>query len=62
MHLEVHGGGIGNLHVLGSMVSPWLYYERGLHHPFVDYDPPTWHTPPSTTRGASKSRRTGCMA
>ena len=43
MHLEVHGGGVGNLHVLGSMVSPGLYYERGLLHPFIDWDvPPPW--------------------
>jgi L-alanine-DL-glutamate epimerase-like enolase superfamily enzyme len=43
MHLEVHGGGVGNLHVLGSMVSPGLYYERGLLHPFIDWDvPPAW--------------------
>jgi hypothetical protein len=40
MHLEVHGGGVGNLHLLGAMVSPGLYYERGLLHPFVDYDAP----------------------
>jgi L-alanine-DL-glutamate epimerase-like enolase superfamily enzyme len=47
MHLEVHGGGVGNLHVLGSMVSPGLYYERGLLHPFVDYDaPPAWLNTP----------------
>src|SRR5215207_2713396 len=43
MHLEVHGGGVGNLHVLCSMMSPGLYYERGLLHPFVDHDaPPPW--------------------
>ena len=36
MRLEVHGGGVGNLHVLGAMVSPGLYYERGLLHPFID--------------------------
>jgi L-alanine-DL-glutamate epimerase-like enolase superfamily enzyme len=43
MHMEVHGGGVGNLHVLCAMGSPGLYYERGLLHPFVDYDaPPTW--------------------
>ena len=43
MHLEVHGGGVGNLHMLGSMVSPGLYYERGLLHPFIDHDaPPSW--------------------
>jgi L-alanine-DL-glutamate epimerase-like enolase superfamily enzyme len=43
MHLEVHGGGVGNLQVLGSMFSPGLYYERGLLHPFIDWDePPAW--------------------
>ena len=32
------------LHVLGAMVSPGLYYERGLLHPFIDYDaPPPWN-------------------
>jgi len=47
MHLEVHGGGVGNLHVLGSMVSPGLYYERGLLHPFIDYDEtPAWLNKP----------------
>ncbi len=47
MHLEVHGGGVGNLHVLGSMVSPGLYYERGLLHPFIDHDaPPPWLNTP----------------
>jgi L-alanine-DL-glutamate epimerase-like enolase superfamily enzyme len=43
MQMEVHGGGVGNLHVLCAMASPGLYYERGLLHPFVDYDaPPAW--------------------
>jgi L-alanine-DL-glutamate epimerase-like enolase superfamily enzyme len=47
MHLEVHGGGVGNLHMLGSMVSPGLYYERGLLHPFIDYDEtPPWLNKP----------------
>jgi L-alanine-DL-glutamate epimerase-like enolase superfamily enzyme len=47
MHLEVHGGGVGNLHVLGAMVSPGLYYERGLLHPFIDFDaPPAWLNTP----------------
>jgi L-alanine-DL-glutamate epimerase-like enolase superfamily enzyme len=47
MHLEVHGGGVGNLHAMCAMVSPGLYYERGLLHPMVDYDaPPPWlHEP-----------------
>ena len=43
MNMEVHGGGVGNLHVLCAMATPGLYYERGLLHPFVDYDaPPPW--------------------
>ncbi len=47
MHMEVHGGGVGNLHVLCAMVSPGLYYERGLLHPFIDYDaPPPWLNEP----------------
>jgi L-alanine-DL-glutamate epimerase-like enolase superfamily enzyme len=47
MHLEVHGGGVGNLHVLGSMFSPGLYYERGLLHPFIDHDEtPAWLNEP----------------
>ncbi len=43
MPMEVHGGGVGNLHVLGAMARPGLYYERGLLHPFIDYEtPPAW--------------------
>ena len=43
MHMEVHGGGVGNLHVLCAMAAPGQFYERGLLHPFVDYDaPPPW--------------------
>jgi L-alanine-DL-glutamate epimerase-like enolase superfamily enzyme len=43
MNMEVHGGGVGNLHVLCAMATPGLYYERGLLHPLVDYDaPPAW--------------------
>jgi L-alanine-DL-glutamate epimerase-like enolase superfamily enzyme len=41
--MEVHGGGPGNLHVLCAMGIDGLYYERGLLHPFIDYDkPPSW--------------------
>lgn len=40
MRMEVHGGGVGNLHVLCSMAFPGEYYERGLLHPFVDYEAP----------------------
>ena len=47
MSLEVHGGGAGNLHVLCAMGSPGLYYERGLLHPFIDYDAtPAWLNSP----------------
>ena len=30
--------GGGNLHVLGAMGIPGEFYERGLLHPFIDYD------------------------
>ena len=38
--MEVHGGGAGNLHALCAMGIPGEYYERGLLHPFIDYDEP----------------------
>jgi L-alanine-DL-glutamate epimerase-like enolase superfamily enzyme len=48
MAMEVHGGGVGNLHVLCAMGVPGRYYERGLMHPFIDFDqPPAWLTAPS---------------
>jgi L-alanine-DL-glutamate epimerase-like enolase superfamily enzyme len=40
MRLEVHGGGPGNLHVLCAMPIPGEFYERGLLHPFLDYEQP----------------------
>jgi len=40
MQMEVHGGGPGNLHVLCAMGIPGEYYERGLLHPFLDYEQP----------------------
>ena len=40
MRMEVHGDGIGNLQVLCAMSAPGEFYERGLLHPFVDYDQP----------------------
>jgi L-alanine-DL-glutamate epimerase-like enolase superfamily enzyme len=40
MRMEVHGGGPGNLHVLCAMGIPGEYYERGLLHPFLDYERP----------------------
>ena len=43
VRMEVHGGGPGNLHVLCAMGIPGQYYERGLLHPFIDYEePPPW--------------------
>ncbi len=43
INMEVHGGGVGNLHVLCAMGIPGEFYERGLLHPFLDYDtPPPW--------------------
>ena len=39
MDCEIHGGGSGNLAVLGS-VGNARWYERGLLHPFIDYDEP----------------------
>ncbi len=37
---EIHSPGAGNLHVLAAMGIPGEYYERGLLHPFVDYEAP----------------------
>jgi L-alanine-DL-glutamate epimerase-like enolase superfamily enzyme len=43
MRLEVHSGDPGNLHVLCAMGIPGEFYERGLLHPFIDYEqPPPW--------------------
>ncbi len=41
VRMEVHGGGPGNLHVLCAMGIPGEYYERGLLHPFLDYESQT---------------------
>ncbi|NJN84059.1 MAG: enolase, partial [Caldilineaceae bacterium] len=38
MRMEVHGGGVGNLHALCAMGIPGEFYERGLLHPFIDFD------------------------
>jgi L-alanine-DL-glutamate epimerase-like enolase superfamily enzyme len=40
VRLELHLGGAGNLQVLGAMGIPGEYYERGLLHPFIDYEKP----------------------
>jgi len=43
VRMEVHGGGPGNLHALCAMGIPGEFYERGLLHPFIDYDEvPPW--------------------
>ncbi len=36
--MGVHGGGAGNLQVLREMGIPGEFYERGLLHPFIDYE------------------------
>jgi L-alanine-DL-glutamate epimerase-like enolase superfamily enzyme len=38
MRCEIHGGGAGNLHVLGAMAIPGEFYEHGLLHPHLDFD------------------------
>jgi L-alanine-DL-glutamate epimerase-like enolase superfamily enzyme len=48
MQMEVHGGGVGNLHAMCAL-RPRVsrFYERGLLHPFIDYDaPPPWLNAP----------------
>ncbi len=40
---ESHGNGIGNLHALCAMGIAGQFHERGLLHPFTDYEtPPPW--------------------
>jgi L-alanine-DL-glutamate epimerase-like enolase superfamily enzyme len=38
MRLELHSPGAGNLQCLAAMGIPGEYYERGLLHPFLDYE------------------------
>lgn len=40
VRMEVHGNGAANLHALCAMSIPGEYYERGLLHPFLDYEQP----------------------
>jgi L-alanine-DL-glutamate epimerase-like enolase superfamily enzyme len=42
MSCEVHGTGAGNLAVAAAIQNT-TYYERGLLHPFIDYDSPPPH-------------------
>ena len=39
MNCEVHGNGAANLAVVGA-IKNCQWYERGLLHPFLDYDVP----------------------
>ncbi len=41
MSIELHGNTLGNLHILGAMGIAGKYYERGLLHPFLDYEKPS---------------------
>jgi L-alanine-DL-glutamate epimerase-like enolase superfamily enzyme len=52
MHCEVHGGGAANL-ALCLAVHNCDWYERGLLHPFLDYDvPPAYlHSIPDAMDG-----------
>ncbi len=48
MPVELHGGGADTIQVLGAMPIPGKYYERGLLHPFLDYDTlPAWLLEPA---------------
>jgi L-alanine-DL-glutamate epimerase-like enolase superfamily enzyme len=41
VRLEIHSPGPGNLQCLAAMGIPGEYYERGLLHPFLDYETPS---------------------
>jgi L-alanine-DL-glutamate epimerase-like enolase superfamily enzyme len=41
VRMEVHGNGAANLQVLCAMGIPGEFYERGLLHPFLDYEQPS---------------------
>lgn len=48
MPLEVHAGGADTIQVLAAMMIPGKYYERGLLHPFLEYDTmPPWLLEPA---------------
>lgn len=42
MLCEVHGTGAGNMAICAAIPNT-TYYERGLLHPFIDYDQPGPH-------------------
>jgi len=41
VRIEVHGNGAANLQALCAMGIPGEFYERGLLHPFLDYEQPS---------------------
>ena len=41
VQVEIHSPGAGNLHALCAMAWPGKYYERGLLHPFINYETPS---------------------
>lgn len=43
MRMEAHFSGVGHLRVLWAMDIPSQLFERGMLHPFLDYEqPPPW--------------------
>jgi L-alanine-DL-glutamate epimerase-like enolase superfamily enzyme len=46
--LELHSPGRGTMHVMAAMMISGKYYERGLLHPFLNYDAtPPWFNAPA---------------
>ncbi len=56
LSIEIHGGGPGNLQALGA-ISNGKYYERGLLHPFIDYEVP----PPYLNSICDRMDEEGCV-
>jgi L-alanine-DL-glutamate epimerase-like enolase superfamily enzyme len=56
MECEIHGGGSGNLALLGAMANG-RWYERGLLHPFHDYDA----VPPHLRSATDAMDAEGCV-
>ena len=58
MNCEIHGGGVGNLTVV-CCIKNCDWYERGLLHPFLDYDePPAYLQRASPTRWTKRASST----
>ena len=56
MHCEIHGNGAPNLAVCGAIRNT-RWYERGLLHPFLDYD----ELPPYLLRQIDPLDADGCV-